>query len=329
MLALLAARAYRCAGGSRGSRSSAPSAGRSRTSCRTGPVRQPERCLVTALFAEPAPGDLVALDVRRSEDSVRVAATGEIDSTSAPLLRELLEACSTSPGSPRSPSTSAASPSSTRPGCACWPRPTAAPGRQDVRMRVLASSRAVVRPLQITGLWDLLRAEQVNADAGRSPDPLLLAAPRPGGAAARHVRRGGDSSHAGTRDAVLVTSPGRTTVRDAVICEPLRTPVGGFGGSLRDVPAAGARRHGDPGADGAHRPAAGVRRRRPARPLLPDDGGAGDRPGRRARRRPAGDRARACRSTGAAARACRRCSTPRCRCSPAPPTSSSPAARSR
>jgi acetyl-CoA C-acetyltransferase len=25
-------------------------------------------------------------------------------------------------------------------------------------------------------------------------------------------------------------------VRDAVICEPLRTPVGGFGGALRDVP---------------------------------------------------------------------------------------------
>jgi acetyl-CoA C-acetyltransferase len=29
---------------------------------------------------------------------------------------------------------------------------------------------------------------------------------------------------------------GRTTVREAVICEPVRTPVGGFGGSLRDVP---------------------------------------------------------------------------------------------
>ncbi len=28
-------------------------------------------------------------------------------------------------------------------------------------------------------------------------------------------------------------------MRDAVICEPIRTPVGGFGGSLRDVPAAG------------------------------------------------------------------------------------------
>ena len=43
-------------------------------------------------------------------------------------------------------------------------------------------------------------------------------------------------------------------MRDAVICEPLRTPVGGFGGSLRDVPAARPRRHGDPRADGAHRP---------------------------------------------------------------------------
>ena len=26
-------------------------------------------------------------------------------------------------------------------------------------------------------------------------------------------------------------------MRDAVICEPVRTPVGGFGGALRDVPA--------------------------------------------------------------------------------------------
>jgi anti-sigma B factor antagonist len=33
---------------------------------------------------------------------------------------------------------------------------------QDVRLRVLASSRAVVRPLQITGLWQLLHAEQVE-----------------------------------------------------------------------------------------------------------------------------------------------------------------------
>ena len=40
-------------------------------------------------------------------------------------------------------------------------------------MRVLASSRAVVRPLQITGLWDLLHAEQKAAGepvARASPD---------------------------------------------------------------------------------------------------------------------------------------------------------------
>src|SRR3954447_17165278 len=34
----------------------------------------------------------------------------------------------------------------------------------------------------------------------------------------------------------MPTFTGRTTVRYAVICEPLRTPVGAFGGSLRDVP---------------------------------------------------------------------------------------------
>src|SRR3954453_6622642 len=33
-----------------------------------------------------------------------------------------------------------------------------------------------------------------------------------------------------------LTTTRSPSVRDAVICEPLRTPVGGFGGSLRDVP---------------------------------------------------------------------------------------------
>ena len=41
--------------------------------------------------------------------------------------------------------------------------------RQDVRMRVLASSRAVIRPLQITGLWELLHAEQVDGTASAIP----------------------------------------------------------------------------------------------------------------------------------------------------------------
>ena len=38
-------------------------------------------------------------------------------------------------------------------------------------------------------------------------------------------------------DAGRLVRPEEETMRDAVICEPLRTPVGAFGGALRDVPA--------------------------------------------------------------------------------------------
>ena len=111
-------------------------------------------------------------------------------------------------------------------------------------MRVLASSRAVIRPLQITGLWRLLGAEQVDgrperrltAQHGVASDPP----PAAGRALARAVR--GVGTTAGTLPTTCAgRSEGRgptrrNPVRDAVICEPLRTPVGGFGGSLRDVP---------------------------------------------------------------------------------------------
>ena len=101
-------------------------------------------------------------------------------------------------------------------------------------------------------------------------------------------------------------------MREAVICEPLRTPVGRYGGVFRDVPPASSRRPciaraacertGLPGERG---------RRRDPRPVLPERRGARDRPGRRARRRPARRGAAACSSTAAAARGCRRSSTPR------------------
>ena len=102
-------------------------------------------------------------------------------------------------------------------------------------MRVLATSRAVVRPLQITGLWDLLHAEQVTADQPVAQGRLTSRpAPSAEGPCAARFRAGADSCRRRSRRS------GRTTVREhvrAVICEPLRTPVGGFGGSLRDVPA--------------------------------------------------------------------------------------------
>src|SRR5688572_14682451 len=117
-------------------------------------------------------------------------------------------------------------------------------------------------------------------------------------------------------------------MRDAVICEPVRTAVGAFGGSLRDVPA--------------HALAATVIRALMERTGLPadavDDVLLGhcyptmDAPAiGRVAALDAGlpSRPPASRSTGAAARACRPCCTPRCRCGPAPRTSSSPVARSR
>ena len=84
-----------------------------------------------------------------------------------------------------------------------------------------------------------------------------------------------------------------TELRDAVVCAPLRTPVGRYGGALAAaVRASGSprtcvrallERTGLPGRRG---------RRRDLRPVLPHDGGGPDRPRRRARRRAArhGDR---------------------------------------
>src|SRR3954451_18043432 len=67
------------------------------------------------------------------------------------------------------------------------------------------------------------------ADAG----PAGPAAPRDPGTPA--ARGGGTLLGHAPATRPRGRRPRRTAVRDAVICEPLRTPVGGFGGSLRDV----------------------------------------------------------------------------------------------
>jgi anti-sigma B factor antagonist len=120
---------------------------------------------VTALFAEPASGDLVALDVRRSEDSVRVAATGEIDSSSAPQFRRILDGLLDEPGLSEIVVDLGGVTFLDSAGlCVLAAAHRRTKGR-GIQLRVLASSRAVIRPLQITGLWDLLRVEQGNVAA--------------------------------------------------------------------------------------------------------------------------------------------------------------------
>jgi anti-sigma B factor antagonist len=115
---------------------------------------------VTATSLDP-PTDLVTVDVSGSADEVLLAATGEIDSSSAPVLRKHLDAVLEGGASEITIDLRNVTFLDSAGLCvlaSAHRRASAA----DVRMRVLASSRAVIRPLQITGLWSLLRVEQVE-----------------------------------------------------------------------------------------------------------------------------------------------------------------------
>ena len=120
--------------------------------------------MTAAPFSTTSP--IVSFAVSSADAVVRVTAVGKVDSSSAPLLRTELEAALDG-GDLRelvvdldgvtfldSAGLSVLAGAHRR-----------AAGR-DVHLRVLASSRAVIRPLQITGLWDLLGAEQVEPGAG-------------------------------------------------------------------------------------------------------------------------------------------------------------------
>lgn len=115
---------------------------------------------MTALFAEPAPDDLVVLDVRRTDGSATIVATGEIDSSSAPQFRQTLEGLLHEPGMTEIVVDLGGVTFLDSAGlCVLAATHRQIKGR-GVQLRVLASSRAVIRPLQITGLWELLRVEQ-------------------------------------------------------------------------------------------------------------------------------------------------------------------------
>lgn len=115
------------------------------------PIHRPATDLLTVEVSEPGP-------------FARITATGEIDSSSAPLLREQLDTLLESPLSELTIDLSGVTFLDSAGLCVL-----AAVHRRvggSVPLRVLASSRAVIRPLQITGLWQLLRAEQVEETAG-------------------------------------------------------------------------------------------------------------------------------------------------------------------
>ena len=117
---------------------------------------------MTAPALEP---DLVTFDVSVAGASAVVRAVGEIDSTTAPLLDQHLVALLDTDVRELTVDLGGVTFLDSAGLCALATAHRRAV-RQDVRLRVLAGSRAVIRPLQITGLWALLRAEQVS-DAGQ------------------------------------------------------------------------------------------------------------------------------------------------------------------
>lgn len=120
---------------------------------------------MTATSLDPFTSDLVTIEVTTTGSTARVTAAGEIDSTSAPVFRERLEPLLV--GEVEEFVIDLVQVTFLDSAGLCV---LAAAHRraveQGVRMRVLAASRAVIRPMQITGLWSLLGASQVEPDTG-------------------------------------------------------------------------------------------------------------------------------------------------------------------
>jgi anti-sigma B factor antagonist len=113
---------------------------------------------VTATL-DPPEGDLVTLSVSTTGAAARVSAVGEIDSSSAPQLREQLEEVLDGDVAELTVDLDGVTFLDSAGLCVLAAAHRRAAG-QGVRLRVLASHRAVIRPLQITGLYDLLGVEK-------------------------------------------------------------------------------------------------------------------------------------------------------------------------
>ena len=117
---------------------------------------------MTASPIDRPTSDLVTVDVSGVAPTVRVTAEGEIDSTSAPVLRDRLDGLLDGDVRDLTIDLTAVTFLDSAGLCvlaAAYRRAS----EHDVRVHVLASSRAVIRPLQITGLFDLLQVEKVDA----------------------------------------------------------------------------------------------------------------------------------------------------------------------
>jgi anti-sigma B factor antagonist len=110
---------------------------------------------MTASSLDPGNIELVRVEVADDGPTTRLTATGEIDSSSAPTLRASLDEVLDQGVTDLTVDLTGVTFLDSAGLCVLAAAHRRAV-RSDVRLRVLASTRAVIRPMQITGLFDLL-----------------------------------------------------------------------------------------------------------------------------------------------------------------------------
>ncbi len=119
---------------------------------------------MTATSLNHADTDLLTVDVTRDATAARLTASGEVDSSSAPTLRARLDDVLNAGVTDLTVDLTGVTFLDSAGLCVLAAAHRRAV-RSDVRLRVLASTRAVIRPMQITGLYDLLDVVAMESGA--------------------------------------------------------------------------------------------------------------------------------------------------------------------
>ena len=110
---------------------------------------------MTAASLDPPLSDLVTVELTEFDGAARLTVTGEVDSSSATVLRAELDAVLDAGPVELVVDLDGVTFLDSA-GLAVLAGAHRRASADDVRLRVLASGRAVIRPMQITGLYDLL-----------------------------------------------------------------------------------------------------------------------------------------------------------------------------
>jgi anti-sigma B factor antagonist len=119
---------------------------------------------VTTTWTGPPSLDFMSVTTARSDAGGRISVAGEVDCSTAPQLTASLESLlSAAPAEVVVDLTEVTFLDSA--GLHALVTAHARAAGQGTRLRVLVATRAVERPIQVTGLWDVLRVEKVRPGA--------------------------------------------------------------------------------------------------------------------------------------------------------------------